>query len=914
MKLARALAFLALWCAIAASPVWAAETGTISGIVFDQSGAPVAGATVRVSGPKLPAGRSVTTTDNGEFNFPLLLPGAYVVEVTKQGVGDSKRSFLVETDKTTQADTVLGVTVQETVDVVAGSPVIDMKSTEVAFNYSAETIQALPLERSYRGLFQLIPGIPETASTAGNGLAPAAGGSRQENTFLIDGVNLTNPGFGALSTEVNELDVLEFNVKRGAITAEFGRASGFVTNAVTRSGSNDFAGSVRIGLQPQGFSSDSADPNIREKIERFAPAFNIGGPIVKDKLFFYASGLRSRDTTTARSNLLGPVPDSVLNTSEVLGKLTAQPSSRHLINGSYRHRPSNRSFAGIGVRDSPEVATDTEVRAKIANVSWGWFLGDRTVVEVRYLHLTDDGDTIARTDLGFRPTWNPNNLPAMGQFDNGTAIVGAAATRLEEVKNRRSEVKASFSQYLDLGGMSHAVKAGFGYDNSTEDLLRKSNGWGALVFVGTSNSQVRGRYYPDQPAQVSRGTTYSLFVQDDITVAKRLTVNLGLLLNRDEFVQEQPFKADIFTFGFGNEIQPRVGINYNLRPDAGDKVYVNYGRYYAMDQKSSARSLAPGRLFTNDAIFDRVTGVLISDTPGANTTGKVIDPTIDPTYSDEFLVGYATPLFGHWSFDAFYIYRDANNFIEDLPRVLPASSFWYTNLPGATRTYKSLTFEMSRRLANNWALTTSYAWSRFEGNFDLDYNGSGNVSRQTAVFNTSSILQDGPGVFLEDAGRSGPLSPDRTHVFKLYGSYVPVTNLTLGGYLRVQSGTPWAAKGRDWYDGFNRFLEPAGTRRNDVWPNFDFLTSYRVPLGDRVNLGIEGRVLNVFNIQTALFRDQRQYLDGRIRTFSSPPPADCAACHTALMIQGTTQPNPRFGQATEFAPQRRFVLSFLMSF
>src|SRR6185295_606153 len=110
----------------------------------------------------------------------------------------------------------------------------------------------LPLERSYRGLFQLVPGLADNRTVIG----PSAGGSRQDNTYLLDGVNITNPGFGYLSTEVNQLDIVEFNVKRGGISAEFGRASGIVTNAVSRSGTNRLSGVGRIDWSPQEFIGD----------------------------------------------------------------------------------------------------------------------------------------------------------------------------------------------------------------------------------------------------------------------------------------------------------------------------------------------------------------------------------------------------------------------------------------------------------------------------------------------------------------------------------------------------------------------------------------------------------------------------------------------------------------------------------
>ena len=130
-----------------------------------------------------------------------------------------------------------------------------------------------------------------------NSFAPSGGASRQDNKYLMDGVDITNPGFGYLSSEVNDLDIAEFNVKKGAITAEFGRAAGFVTNAVSKSGTNQFRGTGKVELRPTSFNADSKTLNSAGQIidtpsttDRYLAGFNVGGPIMKDHLFGYASG------------------------------------------------------------------------------------------------------------------------------------------------------------------------------------------------------------------------------------------------------------------------------------------------------------------------------------------------------------------------------------------------------------------------------------------------------------------------------------------------------------------------------------------------------------------------------------------------------------------------------------------------
>lgn len=893
----------------ASAPSWAAQAGSVSGTVFDSNGQPAAAATVRISGDRLPAGRTVQTPADGTYNFQALLPGNYTVSVDKPGIGRAAREVVVGVDKDTQVDLVLGVEFTEALTVSAAAPVVDMTSSEVNFNYRAETIASLPLARTYAGLFQLVPGVADNNSTVG----PNAGGSRQDNTYLLDGVNITNPGFGTLNTDVNEFDIVEFNVKRAGITAEFGRSSGFVANAVTRSGTNELSGGVRFEAIPAGLIADSRS-NIRNTTDRWVTSFGLGGPLVKNHVFWYGSGQIVRARTSERVNNFGPLPDRKEQANEVFGKLTATPSNAHFVNLSYRHRPGDTKFGNIGVNDSPALGTHSEGRDRVGVANWNWFVGPRTTFELKYLRLDDRSESIAVTDLGVRPTFDVNNLAAMGNFFDpvANASVGGASLRASGQNYDRSEVKATFSQFLNLARTTHHLKAGLTWEATTEEYKRLSNGWGSISLV-QNNTQVQARYYPDQPAQLSKSVTWGVFVQDDITLTKRLVVNAGLLITRDEFAQELEQKNTFLTFGFGQEIQPRVGFNYNVREKQGDKVYANYGRYINLDQKSSARTLAPKNLYQSDALFDRATGRLISDLPLSNSTGKVLDPNLEPVYFDEYMVGYATPV-GNWSLDVFFMFRDGANFIEDAVQVLPASSFIYTNLPAAERRYRALTVELNRPLKDNWSLNLSYALSKMYGNFELDGIGSSGTGNDGVQFNTSSFLQDGPGIFVEDTFRQGPLNQDRTHVLKVLATYMLGESVSLGTNIRFQTGQPWAAMGRDWWGGYRRFLEPAGSRRNDAWTNVDLLAAYRLPLMRKFNVSFEGRVLNVFDTQTAVFRDVRQYLDGRIRAFTSTPPEGCFACYTDLLVQGTTQPNPRFGQPTDYAPPRRLLLSIKTTF
>ncbi len=934
MRFLRTLSLLLVAALALGAAVHAGETGSVSGVIKDSQGGVLPGVTVKVSGPLLPAGREAVTTATGNYLFPRLLPGIYKVEAGMAGMGKAAIEVRVYVDVDAQVNLTLSPTATEEVTVLAQAEAVDLKNAEVNFNYTADAIKDLPLPRSYSGLFQLIPGVAQNNSSIG----PAAGGSRQDNTYLIDGVNITNPGFGYLETEVNELDIAEFNVKRGAITAEFGRAAGIVTNAVSRSGTNTFAGQARVQYQLKSFMSKPDDPAFGvAQTDYVSPAIGLGGPIVKDKVFFYASTQYYKTKRADRVNKFGTaLPDLVYSGEEYYGKITSTPTPKHLLAASYRYRPNDTEGSGLGASTSASVGTTDKVRAQVATASWSFFATSRTTLDVKYLYMKDKTSSDPVTTLGYLPEpFDINNLARMGLYTDPTQanlVVGGG-----EYTNRqnytRNEIKTAVSQYFDLGKTGHQLKVGVGYEFGEEDLNRLTNGWGTISRITATVPYYRARYYFEQPSQIGQGRTWSLFAQDTMTVGSRLTLNLGVLLNQDSFSQDlpgsggcptpvntvtgQPGGAAVFEtkgdrctfvkFGFGNEVQPRLGLNFNVRPGKGDKVYANWGRYYNMDQKSSGRSLAPRRIYQREARYNAATGVLISDLPRASTTGKLIDPDLKPTYNDEWLAGYATPIAGGWGVDLFYLYRNTKNFIEDVPSVSPSTGpYAAANLPctlfevcrgaDAKRKYQAVTFEVNRRFANRWSTNVSYTWSKFEGNFDLDYGG------ETAVFNTSSFIQDGPGTFVQDEFRYGPLRQDRPHVFKAFANWAPIDNLMLGGFLRVQSGTPWNARGQDSQGGSALYyLEPAGSHRNPTWTNFDLLASYRFKLASKASLTLEARALNLFDSQKQLSTDSVKYTD-----FRSLP--------VAPFIAPGTIANSFFGTANGYAPGRRVVLAARLEF
>ena len=909
---------LSLSLVVAAAAAWAGETGSISGTVKDSNGLGVPGATVRVSGALLPGGRQAVTSSAGAYNFQRLQPGTYRVEAELAGLGKAVKQVSVLVDEDNQVTLSLVKSTATEVTVTAEAVSVDLKSSEVVNNFTDTEIKALPLARTYQGLLQLIPGAADTTGLTYVGVS-VAGGTLQDNKYMVDGVNITNPGYGALVVQTNELDISDFSVKRTGISAESGRTIGALVNAVTKSGTNELHGGVRFEALPDSFiAAPSTGLTVTQKVDRYTGSGNFGFPIFKDVLFGYVSARYFSQTASGQSGAFGTQPDTQQKNQDYFGKLTGNFGTSLLLNASLRALPTKQTNAFDSLNDAPTAGYDSDVTNYVGNATASYFLSSNSFLEAKYIHLTETDTSQAQNVLTAQPTTiDPAHLANYGKFVDSTHANGNAG--FPEFANtgddfKRDEIKVTANQYFDLGSTQHQLKVGGGYENDAYDLVRQTNGWG-LFATGTTcpvaacglappanTGLIRARFYTLQPEQFSKGRTYSVFLQDTVTWG-RLSATAGVLFNEDDFAQvaQDGTRFNFMTFGWGDEIQPRLGLVYNTELVNGDKVYFNFGRYIGLDQKSNARANAPFRIRQDEAYFDPTTGAFLGQNVRGSSAGKRIATGLKPPYSDDFALGYAAPVGKDVTVEAYYQYRSQHDIFEDLP-IDPNNfngSFQVNKIPGASRTYRAITLDVNKRFSNRWMGSLNYTYSRLRGNFDLDQTNG------TSLFNTSSIIEDGPGVNSAEPNRYGYLTQDRPHILKLFASYELPFGLSVGGYYRYQSGLAWQAQGVDAVSGIAlRYLEPAGSRRLPGWSNFDFLLAYGFKLGGDIGLRLEARVLDVFDTQTGLTVNKQQYLDAYV---NGVPPS-------TLGPQGTTKLNPSFGTFTSYAQPRRLFLSGILEF
>ena len=937
-----------LACMALAVPLAMAQTtGEISGVVRDSSGVPLPGATVTIKGPQMPSGRSVMTLSDGAFRFKDLPPGTYHLKAELGGMGTFDQDVIVALVTSTEVHPVLRATARESIEVTAALPLVDTKSSQISVVTPKETIEKLPLARTFAGTFQLAPGVAENASSA-----PNAGGFKQDNTFFYDGVNITNAFFGDLYQNFSELDIKEVAITRGGVTPEYGRTGGFIVNGVTKSGTNDLHGEARLSYQPASFAAKSKDPTLTSQFKIFRPGADVGAPLWRDHLFFYGSANFLRQTEQDRVNNLGAVPDADTDVNEYFGKLTANPVSSQLINASFRYVGVTATNTGIGTRTAPSVGSEGKTIDRVIVASWFATVGSKLSLEARFNHNEDNNGVSPNVPIPFQTPFDPERPYLAGSFTttivgrtgqsfifppaNTTGqTIGAADIALNDQNFFRDEYRLQGSYLTSFLGATHDIRGGFTLSVNREDLVRAANGWGAITVVDTATTGTcspagnpnggrpcyRARYWqPD--TQISRAKTYGVFLQDQATW-KRFTLNVGALVNEDYYIPNDngsfnSIRGDYTRAGnaaafpscvtnpsaspcvyrsridipWSKQWQPRIGMAYEVDSKAHDKVYLNLARYDLMDNQSLSRAAAPLRLTRVDAFFNITTGALIQQVTRANQTNKLVIPNIDPTYADEAIVGYARPLGGGWAAELWGMYRKATDIIEDFA-VFPntGSSFRYGNIEGFHR-YRAATIEVRKAYGGNWTLDASYTLSRLDGNWDLDTSG-------TSIFYSSSYIGDGVGLYPTDPNHEGLLRGDRTHIAKLFGTYTLPTKTILGGYLRFQSGMPWEARGHDPVNDTTLMpIEPPGSRHLSSWTNFDLLVAQNIPIGP-ASLRLEGRVLNVFNTQPILSVDQSYCLQQPCLSLEGIPASNL---------------NPNFGKPLSYAPARRAIVSAIISY
>jgi hypothetical protein len=563
---------------LTATGLFAQQVGAIVGKVTTPNGEALPGVTVEARSPMLPQPRVTTTDLDGSYRLPALPPGPYQVTYSLEGMQSVTRNVGVLLGQETASNVPLGVQgLAETIVVTAESTYVDTTSTALKSGVPEEVINQVPTGQEYRDLLKLAPAIQHNdASVRG----PSAGGSEQDNVYQFDGVNVTLPLFGTLAAEPSSHDIAQVSiVKGGAKAVDFNRSAGFTIDSVSKSGTSQWKGEVKYQIQTDALTADlvSGSASQYDETKGWASA-NIGGPVLRDRLFLYGSYYRPTRSRDNSSNLYGEVPDFSSARNEYFGKLTYTPTSRILLNGSYRDSDRENDFVSIGGAEAATVSVGETSKQKIGILEGNWVLNDRSFASFKFndyaLRTSGRPDNMLSVipSAALGTMLDVNNLDQMGyftvpvprtgttpsdiafnQFVNpiiqkygyvnaaGNRVGGGAVGGYFQV-NDQDFFRQSWQGAYDItvgSNLTHDLHVGYQQEDLQEDLARFSNGWGSLIVQG-------GRV--NCPAAVTSCAGQPIFFQTDFQ--RSTEGNIGKQVITSEF-QSQNFEIND-TIKWGN--------------------------------------------------------------------------------------------------------------------------------------------------------------------------------------------------------------------------------------------------------------------------------------------------------------------------------------------------------------------------
>jgi hypothetical protein len=709
---------------LAASPAFAQQTGTLSGVIRDAQGAVLPGVTITVSGPALIGGeRAVPSGETGTYQIAGLPPGTYVVTYELSGFTPLKREgVVIQVNQTARLDVELSVgTLQETVTVSGESPVVDVSSTVTQTNITRDLYEAIPTGRNPWVMAGLVPGVVTGRLDVGGteGMQQynieAFGSADSQKSFSIDGLKTNwGGGNGGSTMQYYGFEMYEeYNMQTASGTAE-SDVSGVYMNMVTKSGGNRLTSDHNFYFMNDALQGDNVDDPLRVRLglqpgQRTGAAGNpidisydwsstLGGPIRRDRAWFFGA-LRRWRLDQFQIGALNPDGTQAIDDNRIenyMGKVTAQlaQSSRasFLFNRNLKYRFHRRDSPYLFVEDKASVLQDQPAQNYVAQLNQ--VVGARGVLDVRV------GRMWGVFPSRYQKEVTPDDI-AVRDSTRNTRINAAETQSINP--NHRYQANASFSYFVDNVGLgSHDFKVGtqlswerMAYERirNGDILLELVDGTATRAFL--SNTPINSDH---------RLETWSAFAQDRWLVG-RATINAGVRIDGVKaYLPAQSSPAGTWVgardfperevFSFSADVAPRLGVSYDLFGNGRTAAKAYYGRFFNQFGSELAESSNQNALASLQVPWTDPNGNLRAD-PGelnlSSFTGFTaglfppIDAEAERPYSDEFNVGIDHQLLPNLALSVSYHRRQHRNGLTILDRARPTSA--YTEV---TRAYTDL--------------------------------------------------------------------------------------------------------------------------------------------------------------------------------------------------------------------------------
>jgi hypothetical protein len=884
------------------------QTGTLTGTVRDQGNLPLPGAAVTVTSTALQGARTAATDANGVYALAGLPPGLYAVTFELQGMRTAETTQRVDLGRTARVDATMQVAIAESVQVTATATPSIITSTQGGANMRAEDVAKLASIRTVWGLAELAPGLTDNTPNANQ--LTIAGGFAYDNQFLINGVDVADNIFGTPNNLFIEDALQEVQVLTSGISAEFGRFGGGVVNAVTKSGGNSFSGSTRVNFYSPSWTRETPFETgsnvVRPKDVQQNYEWTLGGPIARDRVWFFTAGRWQEASTPA------PLPETGIPfTTETSNKraefkLTATMSPNHTVQGSYLNNGTTSYQPPVSGTMELSAMVNRQNPNNLWVTSYRGVLRGNTLASVqvsgRHFGARNQGGT--ETDILKSPfrTRGVSGVPA-NRFYGAPYL---DSTDPEDRNNRQAT--GSLNWLLSSTGTgTHDLKAGFenyasryvgGNSQTATGYVFRAD---YAVAGGRPALDAQGRVSPVfQPGVTrlenwlpSRGAvleivTNSLYVHDRWTAGPRLTLDLG---TRFEMVKSDA-TGDISSVN-ANTIVPRLGAAYDLSGTGrwvAQATYAHYAGKYTEPNFQDDTEVGNPSLMTYE--YTGPAGQGMDFLPGfdpANYSRLLSGnfPTANVAFADgmhspvtrEFTLGLATPFGDRGAAKVSYQWRSAGGFVEDFVDDPSAAGkvtvvrngvtlgtfdrVEFRNSSVPVRDYQALLVQANRRLSSKWTVDGNWTLQlRDHGTFEGEATSQPGLSSAYGNYPEMAVLdRNEPNGRLNDFQRHKlrawtTYAMDFSQFGSLDASVLYRYNSALT-YSLVANGVPLTAAQRAANPGYATpptsqtvYFGERGAEEFDDAQMFDVAFTYGVPVFRQLRPWIKAEVFNLFNDQS----------------------------------------------------------------
>jgi hypothetical protein len=849
MKLQRFTICFFLLLLVAAGAFAQGTTGALTGTV-SQAGTNLPGVTVTISSPALQGTRTTVTNENGDYNFSAIPPGQYKITYSLSGLSDVVKNASVNLVETTRIDADMKMSaVTEAITVTANQATV-METPQIETNYKQATVNRLPINRNPTAQSTLSPGV--TTGINGNSIS---GAMSYDNLYLVNGAVVNENLRGQTHPLYIEDAIQETTVLTGGISAEFGRFTGGIVSSVTKSGGNDFSGSVRDTLDnPQWTEKSFASQTTPIDHTNNTYEETLGGRILRDRLWFFVAGRQSK---ISANRVIAALPGTSVPNPTVYAytvnssnprqeyKLTANLTQRHSIIGSYLNNDlkADKNCQGTCIDLRTLNTSGVENPNNFKTLHYNGVITNNLLIEgdwaKKYFAFVGFGGSqppgaTSAHDLASGTTLR-DAFTGGGGTGNAPLFCGSCGDELRN--NKEWEIKGRYFLGTKSLGTHNMVA---GYDNWAEQRL--SNNYqsstdyrfdirgaapvqqpdGTLKVQLTSNTD-RFNYFPVAFASLgSNLKTTSVFANDKWDFNQHFTFNLGARYDKNDAV-------DSAGHGVSKDslVSPRVGAIFDVFGNGRLRIDANYGIYSGRLAETVAGSgsaagnpaqyvftyggPSTGLIDSRDALEQAFAWflanggtnrtALASAIPGLNSK---LDPAgIKSPNMREITFGVGTQM-GKGTFRADYINRDWRDFYANFTSVALGTvvgnpitgALADLNIIGNSdvpkRKYWGLQFQGQYQLPAGFGVGGNYTYSKLTGNVEGETSGGGPVT-----YSSLSVAYTEFQNFKQNSP-TGYLAADQRHKVRAWATYdlgTPIGHFNVGAIERYDSGSPYTASG-----------------------------------------------------------------------------------------------------------------------